>query len=168
MQALALTQWARRNWFVLALPILLLIAFQFAATIDWQRDGRTAERVILFDACVSLPLLYFLCYRKTVAARQMALRLIGLACLGVWFATWLVPEAAQSLLVKFGWARMAAIAILAVVELRLIVAAMRMAFSGKASAAQLAKVSGAPPWIAKLMLLEANFWRTVWRFIRGR
>lgn len=161
-------EWARRNWFFIALPLFGLIALQFARSINWALDGSAAERVILFDAVVSLPLLYYLCYRKTLSAGQMALRLLGLVCLGIWFATWLVPASAQSLLPQLGWARMAGIGILVVIELRLIVTALRVVFSGDATAEEVSKASGAPPLIAKLMLLEARFWRAVWRFIRGR
>ncbi|MEO5578744.1 MAG: hypothetical protein ABIR25_06825 [Sphingomicrobium sp.] len=157
-----------RHWFLLLLPVLASASVSLVASVDWQHDGRVAELALLFDACVSLPLLYFLCYRGTLDSKQMALRLIGLACLGIWFATWLVPETSQSLLSRLGWLRTAGVALLVVVELRLIVGAIKMAFSGKASADQLASASGAPPWIAKLMLLEARFWRWVWRRISGR
>lgn len=168
MRTLGLAPLIQRHWFLLLLPLLASALFGFAASIDWQRDGRVAEMVMLFDVCVSLPLLYFLCYRGTLTRKQMTLRLIGLTCLGIWFATWLVPEASQSLLPRLGWLRTAGIALLVFVELRLVVGAIKMAFSGKASADQLARASGAPPWIAKLMLLEARFWRWVWRRISGR
>ena len=157
-----------RHWFLLLLPVLASASFGLAASVDWQRDGRIAEVALLFDACISLPLLYFLCYRGSLTGSQMALRLVGIVCLGIWFATWLVPEASQSLLTKLGWLRTTGVALLVVVELRLVAGAIKMAFSGKATADQLASASGAPPWIAKLMLLEARFWRWVWRRISGR
>ena len=157
-----------RHWFLLLLPFLASASFGLAASIDWQREGRVAEMVLLFDVCVSLPLLYFLCYRATLNRKQMALRLIGLACLGIWFAAWLVPEASQSLLPRLGWLRTAGVALLVVVELRLVLGTIEMAFAGKVSADQLAASSGAPPWIAKLMLLEAHLWRWVWQRISGR
>ena len=168
MPTVAVVPLLRRHWFLVLVPLMVLASFGLAASIDWQRDGHLVEMALLFDACISLPALYFLCYRGTMSARQMALRLIGLACLGIWFATWLVPASAQSVLPQLGWARMAGIVLLAVVELRLIVTALRMAFSGTATAVQVAEASGAPPWIARLMLLEARFWQRVWRLIRGR
>ena len=166
MRELAARQWALRNWFVLALPILVLASLQLNTSVDWRTDARIAEAVTLFDWCVSVPLLYYLCYRSQLSARQIALRLLALACSGVWLATWLVPQSSQALLPHLSWARMVGVAIIAAVELRLIVAAVRIAFSDDASAEQLTRVSGAPPLIAKLMLLEAKFWRAVWRFIK--
>lgn len=158
----------RRHWFVLLLLLLASASYGFTTSIDWQLDGRVAEMVLLFDVCVSLPSLYFLCYRGTLTSKQMALRLLGLACLGIWFVSWLVPESAQSMISQFGWLRSVGIAILVVIELRVITGAIKMAFSGKASADELASASGAPPWIARLMLLEARFWRWLWRRISGR
>ncbi len=168
MRSDALTSWMLRHWFLLLLPILAAAAIGLAATIDWRRDGRMAELALLFDACVSLPVLYFLCYRGTMSGGKMALRLIGLACLGIWLATWLVPDQSESLLTQFGWFRTVGIAFLVIFELRLIVGAIRMAFFGRVTADEMATVSGAPPLIAKMMLLEARFWRWVWRTIRGR
>lgn len=157
-----------RHWFLAILPLLAAAAFAFSTLTDWRRDAQMAEMALLFDACVSLPILYYLCYRGTLSGRQMALRLVGLACLGIWFATWLVPSESQSLLPHFGWARTAGLAVLLIIELRLIIGAIKMAFSGKASADELASASGAPQWMAKLMLLEARFWRWLWRTISGR
>ena len=168
MRELATRHWALRNWFVLVLPILVLASLQFGTLVDWRTEGRIAEAVTLFDWCVSVPLLYYLCYRSQLSARQMALRLLALACSGVWFATWLVPQSSQSMLPSLSWARMAGIAIIAAVELRLIVAAVRVAFSDNATTEQLTRASGAPPLIAKLILLEARFWRAVWRFLKPR
>lgn len=164
----SLSHLTQRHWFLIILPFLAAAALGLSKTIDWHRDGRMAELALLVDACVSLPLLYFLCYRETLSGRQMALRLVGLACLGIWFASWLVPEQAQSLLPHFGWARTAGIVFLVAIELRLVAGAIKMAFSGKVSADQLAKSSGAPRWVARLMLLEARFWRWLWRSISGR
>ena len=166
MREYATRQWASRNWFVLALPLLMLASLQLATSVDWRTEGRMAEAVTLFDWCVSVPLLYYLCYRNQLSTRQLALRLLALACFGLWFATWLVPEPSQSLLPHLGWARMAGIAIIAAVEIRLVVAAIRIAFSRNATIEQLTLASGAPPLIAKLLLLEARFWRAVWRFIK--
>ncbi len=159
--------WATANWFLLAAPFLLLISFLFTRSADWETSGAAAEAVTLFDWCVSIPLLYFLCYRKRVPAKQMLLRLVGLACLGVWIAARLVPDSSEHLLPQLGWARTAGLAVLVLIELRLLIAVLKIAFSGRGSSEELVKM-GAPPLVAKLMLLEAAFWRAVWRLIRGR
>jgi hypothetical protein len=160
--------WAKANWFLLALPLLLAVSWLFTRSIDWGSSARAAEAVTLFDWTVSIPLLYFLCYRHKVRGKAMAIRLLALACLGVWIASRLVPADAQALLPHLGWPRTAGLAVLALIELRLLVLALKLAFSGTASAEELAERSGAPPLLAKLMLLEARFWRAVWRLIRRR
>jgi hypothetical protein len=168
MRTFAAGQWAVRNWFLIVFPLLLLASLQFKSAIDWQHDGATAEAVLLFDLCVTMPFLYFLCYRKSLSLAQLALRLLGLACFGVWFATWLVPADSQSLLPHLGWARIAGIAVIILVELRVLIAAIRISFSRDASAQKLIETTGAPRLIAKLMMLEAKFWHSVWRLIKGR
>lgn len=164
----AAREWTAANWFLLALPLLFLISFLFTRSVDWGASGDAAEAVTLFDWCVSIPLLYFLCYRRQLPAKQLALRLLALACLGVWISSWLVPVQFQEILPRLSWARGAGVAVLALVELRLLVLAVRLVFSGTATAEQVTERTGAPPLIAKLMLLEARFWRAVWRFIRAR
>ena len=82
--------------------------------------------------------------------------------------SWLVPLEAQAVVPHLSWARTAGLVVLALVELRLLVAAFRIAFSGTGNAADIEKASGAPPLLAKLMLIEARFWRAVWKIIRGR
>ena len=64
-----LTGWARRNWFVPLLALLLAIEWAFARTTDWPRDG-LAETVVLFDLCLFVPALHFLCYRRTLTRRR--------------------------------------------------------------------------------------------------
>jgi hypothetical protein len=148
--------------------MLLVVSFLFTRSVDWQRWGRTAEAVTLFDWMITVPALYFLCYRSTLSVKAMALRLIALACLGVWIASWLVPAAAQEVLPNLSWPRTVGLAALALIELRLLVLALKLAFSDRADAETLTQRTGAPPVLAKLMLLEARFWKAVWTLVRRR
>ena len=161
-------EWASGNWFLLLLPALFATSFFLLQSAEWRQSPRMVEAVTLFDWTVSVPLLFFLCYRSKLNAKQMVWRLLGLACLGVWLATWLVPAPDQTILPHLSWARTAGMAVLVLVELRLLVLALKFAFSGEATADELARKAGVPPLLAKLMLIEANFWRAVWRFISRR
>ena len=114
-----------------------------------RRRGRTALRIAWHGGVQGI---------EEVAA---------LVCLGVWIAGRMVPADFQVVLPELGWARAAGLAVLVLIELRLLVAVLKLAFSGSAKAEDLEK-QGAPPLIAKLMLIEARFWRAVWRLIRGR
>jgi CDP-diglyceride synthetase len=144
MTASGTRTWAAANWFLLVLPLLLAVSWLFTRSVDWQSSARSAEAVTLFDWMVSIPLLYFLCYRDKVRGKAMAIRLLGLACLGVWIASRLVPAEAQGLLPHLSWPRMAGLAVLALIELRLLVLALKLAFSGNASAEELANAAALP------------------------
>lgn len=137
-------EWAATNWFLLALPVLLAISYLFTRSVDWGEFGSSAEAVMLFDWCVSIPFLYYLCYRRTLPARQLAIRLLALACLGVWIAARLVPAPSQEILPHLSWARGAGLVILFLIELRLLVAAVRLVFSGSATAQDVSERTGAP------------------------
>lgn len=163
-----LRAWAGANWFWLLLPVAAAVTLLFRGALDWPREGRMGEAVLLFDWCVTIPALYAWCYWRQLSGRQLALRLLGLACLGVWVASHAVPPSSQALLPTLGWARTAGLIALAIIELRLVFAAMKLLFSPGATAEQVAEKSGAPPFIARLMVLEARFWRAVWRFVSGR
>lgn len=164
----AVRQWALANWFLVLWPPLAATSFLLTRTTVWSDEGRVVEAVTLFDWCVTVPFLYWLCYRRTIPPGRLALRMLALACLGIWIATQLVPAGEQALLHHLGWARSFGILVLVLIELRLMIAVVRLVFSGNASPEQVAERSGAPPWVARLLLLEARFWRAVWRFIRSR
>jgi hypothetical protein len=159
--------WLRSNWFVVAVPPLLLIEWLVARNIGGEM-GPYLETVVLFDLCLFMPALYIACYWRSVALKPLILRTIALVCVGIYLSTYLVPAAAQQVLPHLFWARIAGLIVLALVELRLLVMAVRMIYGRNASAEQVSAASGAPPWIARLMVLEARFWRTVWRLVRRR
>ena len=155
------------NWFWLAAPWLVAIEWAVQRSVPPAAAG-PSEAVALFDLCVFVPGLYALCYARVLPARALALRLVGLVCLGILLASWLVPAPQQVLLPQLGWLRTMGMVVLAALELAVLAAVVRVAFSGKVDAAALAAQSGAPEWIARLMLLEVRFWRWLWRTLRGR
>ncbi|GAA4717822.1 hypothetical protein GCM10023325_13170 [Sphingomonas lutea] len=124
------------------------------------------EAALLFDACVTVPALYALCYWRKRALWQTALRMLGVACLGIYAMSWIVPPEAQRLLPSFEFARTIGLALLIAIELRIVFVTLKLVFRGKADAEQIAAATGAPPLIAKLMILEARFYKAVWRFLR--
>lgn len=159
--------WLKANWFVLAVPPLMLVEWLVMRDLAGEM-GRMAEAVVLFDLCLFMPLLYVLCYRRTLPLGQLLLRVLGLVCLGVYIATYLVPEPLQQMLPQLEALRIAGLAVLAFVELRLLFIALRLVWGRSAGVDEVQAASGAPPWKAKLMVLEARFWKAVWRLIRRR
>ena len=159
-----LTLWARRNWFVPLLAVLLAIELAFARATLWPEDV-LAEAAILFDLCLFVPPLHALCYRRRLARRALLIRTAALALAGLYIASLLVPAEAQRLLAELAWARPAGLAVIAAFELWVVVATVKLVFGG-AGSDEIAARSGAPLWVARLMLLEARFWKAVWRFLR--
>lgn len=164
-KTIASREWAASNWFLLLLPVVLLGEWGFSRLVPWSDPG-FAEAAMLFDLCIFVPLLYALCYRKVLPPRQLLLRTAGLACLGIFIASKLVPAEAQVVLPHLSWARIAGLAVLALIELRLMVELMKLVFACGSTAEDIASRSGMPPWVARLMLLEARFWKAVWKLIR--
>lgn len=167
MAETGLAGWARRNWFLPLLAVLLAIIWAFARTTDWPRDG-LAEAVILFDLCLFVPVLHFLCYRRALAWKPLLVRTAALASLGIWLASHLIPPEAQHLLAGLGWARLAGFIVLAALELWIMVKVVKLVFGSATTAEEISATSAAPPWIARLMLIEARFWKWLWRRLSGR
>lgn len=158
--------WLRRHWFLPLAAMLLAIELAFARTTNWSEDG-VAELVVLFDLCLFIPFLYVLCYRSKLARKPLVIRAAALALAGIYLASKLVPPDAQAVLGELVWARYAGLVVIALIELWVVVLTVRLVFGG-ATTEQISEQSGAPPWIARLMQLEARFWKAVWRFLSGR
>jgi hypothetical protein len=132
-----------------------------AAARNWLKENWVM-------VAVPVLLLYVLCYRNKVARGQLVLRAVALACLGIYAATYLVPEPVQAILPQLGVLRIAGLAVLMLIELRLLIAAIRIVWGRDGSVEQVQAASGAPAWIARLMVMEARFWKRLWRLIRRR
>lgn len=72
----------------------------------------------------------------------------------------------QQILPLLSWARTSEIVLIALLELAILYRLLRLMFRGNPTAEQLSKASGAPGWLAYIMLLEANFWKTIWNIVR--
>lgn len=126
------------------------------------------EAALLFDLCLTAPLLYLACYAKKQPLMVTLIRALAIACGGIWLASWLIPSGEQVLLPQLAPLRWVGLVLLGLVEIRHLIAAVRIAFSNTGSTKDVMAASGAPAWIAQLMLWEARFWRGLWRLIRGR
>lgn len=152
------------HWFVPAFALILGALWLVARDPMFMAGG--GEAAVLADLCLTVPILYLLCYRRRRSAAQLGLRALALACLGIWLGSWIIPESDQSVLIRLGPLRVAGLVVLALIELRLLVAMVRLVFGPETNSEEVSRVTGAPPFVAKLMLLEARFWKAVWRLIR--
>lgn len=133
-----------------------------ASTDPWS-DPALLEAGILFDLSVVLPVLYWWCYRTR--GRVALLKAVGLGCLGIWVAGHVVPDQHHDLISTVGFARYVGLAVLLLIEIRLVAAIYRAAFSrtGTADDARAtAKETGMPEWAARVMAWEASLWRRGW------
>lgn len=154
------------HWFIPVVGLILGALWLAARDSMFMAEG--GEAAIIADLCLTVPILYVLCYRRRHSAIQLGLRALALACLGIWLGSWIIPESDQSVLTRLGPLRVAGLIVLALVELRLLVAMIRLVFGRETSAAEVSRATGAPPFLARLMLLEARFWKAVWSLIRRR
>lgn len=147
----------RTHWFLALLPALLLVEAGFARSTDWSSD-RLAEAAILFDLCVFVPGLHWLAYRRRLALRALAIRTAALSLGGLYVASSLVPAEAQTMVADLLWARDAGWIVLALLELGALVLIVKLVFGG-ASTDEIAARTGVPHWAARIMQIEARFWK---------
>ena len=158
------SQTIRSHWFFWVAPLVLAVDFYAALSARGTVD-RLLEAGLLFDLAILLPLLYWLCYRQR--GKSALVRAAALACLGIWLALKLVPEPERELLVYVAPLRYVGLAVLAWLELVLVVAIYRSVFKGGSVEQAVARApSDMPLWVVKLLALEARFWLKVWGVIK--
>lgn len=124
------------------------------------------EYAVIFDMLVTLPILYFVCYGKKTTLKDNIFRILALQCTGIWLATKIVPIESQSLLPYLAWLRFAGLAVLFAFEAWIVVALIKLVFKPDTTAKQVEQQLSAPPFVAKLILLEARFWRRVFSIFK--
>jgi hypothetical protein len=159
--------WLKSNWFAVVVPPLLLTEWLVVRSLGAEM-GPLAETIVLFDLCVFMPALYVICYYRSVPLKALLLRVLGLVCAGIYLASYMVPASLQQILPELGAEQVAGLAVIMFIELRLLIATLRLVWGRDAGVAEVQAASGAPDWMVRLMVLEARFWKAVWRFLRRR
>ncbi|MGJ9420832.1 hypothetical protein ACHAC9_24305 [Massilia sp. CMS3.1] len=160
--------WLRANWFYpLAIAVVLgdVSALQLQ---DW-RHPRLFESAVLFDLAVVLPLLYLWCYRARGTA--VILPMVSLASLGIWATSHLIPTEHQHVLGSVGWLRTTAIAVLAMIEIKILFGFYKAIFVSDKTPEEIAdKLSEdikLPRWVTRLVVLEARVLRSLSHFVKS-
>jgi peptidoglycan/LPS O-acetylase OafA/YrhL len=159
-----MTERLKENWFWPVTLVLIAWAWLVSRNLP-PRDLSGWELAVLFDVLVTLPLFFALCYRGKLPRNKLIIRILALQCLGIWLATKIVPVESQIVLPHLAWLRYAGVAVLVLIELRIMVALFKIVFKADTNAKQLEGI-GMPPLLAKLILLEARFWRWVFSVFR--
>jgi hypothetical protein len=154
----------RLHWFFLIAPLVLAVDLCVGLSARGQIDHLT-EAGLLFDLVVLIPGIYWLCYRRR--GKRAAIKAAALACLGIWAALKLVPAPERDLLNFVAPLRYVGLAALAWLELVVVLAIYRTVFkSGSVDEAISRAPADIPPWVVRLLAIEANFWRRVWTIIK--
>lgn len=158
------TQTLRVHWFFLVAPLVVAVDSFVVLSASGEID-RLLEAGLLFDLVVLVPCLYWLCYRQR--RRKAGIRAAALACLGIWVALKLVPDSERDLLNYVTPLRYAGLAALGWLELVVVVSIYRTIFKGGSVSQAVADAPGdTPPWVVKLLAIEANFWLKTWGAIK--
>ena len=80
----------RENWFW-PLAAVLVVAVWALSTIPPVSLTPGFELTLLFDALITLPVLFVFCYRRSLTTKALMIRVIALQCAGIWLAAKLVP-----------------------------------------------------------------------------
>lgn len=155
-----------RNWFYALVPIWLLASLAFRATHQWDEQPQLGEAITLFDWCIFIPITFAICYRG-MSGRALVLRCLALVCGGVWLAGKLVPVDAHNLLQSLGAMRWVGLSALLLFEMAAVVAMLRVVFGAAPDPRELEQ-QGIPPFLVKLMIAEAKFWRWLWGRLTGK
>jgi hypothetical protein len=158
----------REQWFFVAvLPIVVAIEWAFASTLDWALYPRS-EWILLVDLCIFTPLVYFTFFGPSRAMRVRLIRTAGVAGIGILAARFIVPDANQFLLADLAILRNALLVFVIAFEIWVFGKIVSALYRRNATERELERDFAMPAWIARLMLLEAKFWKAVWRSLRGK
>jgi hypothetical protein len=159
-----LPNWLRQHWFYAAAAMILMGDFTVITLDKWQ-NARLMEAGLLADFAIVIPLLYLICYRKN--GSKALIRALGLCCLGIWAVGHIVPEAQHHMIEKVSFLRYVGLGVLLLIELRLMIGIYRAMFGKpeqmRANIESSLEKANLPPWLARIVMLEAKLWRKLWQ-----
>lgn len=156
----------REKWFfVIVLPVAIAIEWAFARTLDWTAYPRS-EWVALFDLCIFMPALYLTLFTSVLTPLARFLRSLGIAGIGLLVSSLIIPEANQFLVAELSSIRKVALVGILAFEGWIITKVISAVYRKNADAEALEREFAVPGWIARLMVLEARFWKAVWTLLR--
>ena len=154
----------KQNWFW-PVAILLWAAVWFLVRQMPQDIPANYEYAVLADVFITMPLLLWLCYRSQLTKKALLLRVVGAVSLGIWLASQMLQPEHQTILPLLGSLRNIGLGVAIAIELWLFVSILKIVFK-KETTSQVLVDQGVPEYMAKLMLLEARFWRWVFGLFR--
>jgi hypothetical protein len=156
------------KWFFLGvLPIAIAIEWAFASWQDWSVYPRS-EWVALVDLCVFMPLVYLTLFTTELSSKARMLRCLAIAGIGLFAASMIVPEANQFLIGELSALRGFLLVFILTFEGWVLWKIINAVYRKGADARQLEQDFAIPEWVAKLMVLEAHFWKSVFGWFKRK
>ena len=87
----------KENWFW-PLAIMLMALAWAIGQLSSIEPNSSWEYAVVFDVLVTLPILFFFCYRNRNSLKVNLLGIVALQCSGIWLATKIVPIESQNIL----------------------------------------------------------------------
>ena len=160
-------QFGERYFYLLVLPLALAIEFAVASSFDWNNFPR-GEWIALADLCVIIPLVYFAFFSSSLEMKARLIRTAGLVGLGLFAVRYIVPEPNQFVTAYLTQVRNALLVFVILFEGWVLYKLVRAVFKRNADQKALERDFAMPAWIAKLMVIEARFWKAVWSFFKRK
>lgn len=158
----------REKWFFLiVLPLAIAVEWAFARTLDWAAFPRS-EWVPLFDLCIFMPLVYIFAFSSDLTRKARLLRCFGIAGIGLFASSFIVPEPNQFIIGELSAVRKVAMVAIVAFEGWVLWKVIGAVYRHNADTETLEREFAMPELIARLMVLEANFWKAVWAFLRRK
>ena len=164
---LRLSKPSEKWFFLIALPLALATEWAFARTLDWTTYPRS-EWVALFDLCIFMPALYWAAFSSDLNRKARLLRCLGIVGIGLFAASFIVPEPNQFIIGELSSLRKVAMVGIVAVEGWVLWKVIGAVYRQNADAKTLERDFAMPEWIARLMVLEAKFWKAVWQYLRRK
>lgn len=161
-----MTEKLKHNWFW---PVAAALWLGVWAMLRLQPAAIPAqfEYAVLADVFLTMPLLLWLCYRAQLPMKALALRMAGVIGLGIWLASKMLAPEQQHILPQLGVLRTIGLGVVIIIEAWLFVSIVKIVFKKETTSDTLVK-QGVPEFMAKLMLLEARFWRWVFGLFKRK
>lgn len=164
---LKLTKPKEKWFFLLVLPVAIAIEWAFAATHDWTAYPRS-EWVAIFDLCLFMPLIYLTLFTGELTRKARLIRAAGVAGLGLLAASFIVPEPNQFVIGQLSSIRNVLLVFVLAFEVWVFWKLIDVLYRKNADAKTLERDFAVPELIAKLLVLEAKFWKAVWALFKRK
>lgn len=158
---------AEKHFFVIVLPLAIVIEWAFARSLDWGAYPRS-EWVALFDLCGFMPMVYWAFFTSDLNTKARLLRCVAISGIGLFAASFLVPASNQFIIGELSNIRNAMLVFVILFEGFVFWKVIHALYRKGADARALQQDFAVPEWVAKLMVMEANFWKAVWSLLRRK